>query len=38
MANVGKKAVIGAGSIVVKDIEDYAVAVGNPATVIRKRV
>jgi virginiamycin A acetyltransferase len=37
MANVGKKAIIGAGSTVVKAIEDYAVAVGNPAAVIKKR-
>lgn len=37
MANVGKKCVIGAGSIVTKDIEDYSVAVGNPARVIKKR-
>jgi virginiamycin A acetyltransferase len=38
MANVGKKCIIGAGSVVTKDIEDYAIAVGNPAKVIRKRV
>jgi acetyltransferase-like isoleucine patch superfamily enzyme len=37
MANIGKKAIIGAASVVVKDIEDYAIAVGNPAQVIRKR-
>jgi len=37
MANIGKKSVIGAGSVVVDDIEDLAVAVGNPAKVIRKR-
>jgi len=37
MANVGKKCVIGAGSVVTKDIEDYSIAVGNPARVIRKR-
>ncbi|MDQ7837671.1 MAG: acyltransferase [Thermodesulfobacteriota bacterium] len=37
MANVGKKCVIGAGSIVTKEIEDYSVAVGNPARVIKKR-
>lgn len=37
MANIGKKCVIGAGSVVTKDIEDYSVVVGNPARVTRKR-
>lgn len=37
MANVGEAAVIGAGSVVVKDIEDMVFAVGNPARVIKKR-
>lgn len=32
---VGKHAIIGAGSVVTKDVPDYAVAVGNPARVIR---
>ncbi len=32
---VGRHAVIGAASVVTADIPDYAVAVGNPATVIR---
>ena len=32
---VGKHAVIGAASVVTKDVPDYAVAVGNPARVIR---
>lgn len=32
---IGKNAVIGASSVVTKDIPDYAVAVGNPAKVIR---
>ena len=31
---IGQYAVIGAGSIVTKDIPDYAIAVGNPAKVI----
>lgn len=31
---VGNYAVIGAGSIVTKDIPDYAIAVGNPARII----
>lgn len=32
---IGKFAVVGAGSIVTKDIPDFAVAVGSPARVIR---
>lgn len=38
LANIGKKCVIGAGSVVAKDIEDYSIVVGNPAEVIKKRV
>lgn len=34
---IGFGAVIGAGSVVTKDIPDFAVAVGNPARVIRLR-
>lgn len=34
---VGNGAVIGAGSVVTKDIPPYAIAVGNPARVIGKR-
>ncbi len=37
MANVGKKCLIGAGSVVTKPIPDYAIAVGAPAQVIRFR-
>ena len=37
MANVAKYSVVGAGSVVVKDIPDYVVAVGNPARVIKER-
>ena len=37
MHNIGKKCIIGAGSVVVSEIEEYSVAVGNPAHVIRKR-
>lgn len=33
---IGKHAIIGAGSVVTKDVPDYAVAVGNPAKVIKK--
>ena len=34
---IGKGAIIGAGSVVTKDIQDYAVVGGNPARVIRYR-
>lgn len=34
---IGKHAIIGAGSVVTKDIPDYAIAVGNPATVKKFR-
>lgn len=34
---LGKGAVIGAGSVVTKDIPPYAVAAGNPAAVVRYR-
>ncbi len=37
MANVGRCSIIGAGSVVVKDIPDYVVAVGSPAKVIKRR-
>lgn len=33
---IGRKSVIGAGSIVTHDIPDYCIAVGNPAQVIKK--
>ena len=33
---IGNNVVIGSGSVVVKDIPDNVVAVGNPAKVIRK--
>jgi len=32
---VGKHAIVGAASVVTKDVPDYAVAVGNPARVIK---
>lgn len=32
---VGRYAIVGAGAVVTKDVPDYAVAVGNPAHVIR---
>lgn len=37
MADVGEGCVIGAGSVVIKPIPDYSIAVGNPAKVIRSR-
>jgi virginiamycin A acetyltransferase len=38
MANIGKKCIIGAGTVVTKDISDYSIAVGNPAKVVRNRL
>jgi len=32
---IGKNSVVGAGSVVTKDVPDYSVAVGNPAKVIK---
>lgn len=34
---IGKGCVIGAGSVVTKDIEDFSIVAGNPAKLIRKR-
>ena len=33
---IGKHAMIGAGSVVIKDVEDYALYAGNPAKFIKK--
>lgn len=38
MANVGKKCIIGAGSVVTKDVQDYSIMVGNPAKLIKSRL
>ena len=35
-AKIGKHCVIGANSVVTKDVPDYCVAVGSPARVIKK--
>lgn len=34
---VGRHAIVGAGSVVTRDVPDYCVAAGNPARVIRRR-
>ncbi len=34
--HIGKNVIIGAGSVVTRDISDYSVAVGSPAKVIKK--
>ena len=34
--NIGKKCIIGAGSVVARSIPDYSIAVGNPARVIKR--
>ena len=36
--NIGDRSVIGAGSIVTKDIPADSIAVGSPAKVVKKRV
>ncbi len=33
--SIGKHAIVGAGSVVTKDVPDYAVVVGNPAKVVK---
>jgi acetyltransferase-like isoleucine patch superfamily enzyme len=37
-ANIGAHVVVGAGAVVIGDLPDYSVAVGNPARVIRRYV
>jgi acetyltransferase-like isoleucine patch superfamily enzyme len=34
---IGKGAIVGANSVVTKDVDDYAIVAGNPARFIRKR-
>ena len=38
MANVGKKCIIGAGSVVTRDVPDYSIMAGNPARLIKSRL
>lgn len=38
MANIGRKCIIGAGSVVTSDVEDFSIVAGNPARLIRKRI
>jgi acetyltransferase-like isoleucine patch superfamily enzyme len=33
---IGNGSVVGAGSVVTKDVEEYSVVVGNPARVVKK--
>jgi acetyltransferase-like isoleucine patch superfamily enzyme len=35
--SIGNGAVIGAGSVVTKDVPEYAIAAGNPARVVKYR-
>lgn len=37
MANIGKSCVVAAGSVVIHDVEDYAIVAGNPAKLIKMR-
>lgn len=38
MASIGKKCIVGAGSVVADDVPDYSIVAGNPARVIKKRL
>lgn len=38
MANVGKKSIVAAGSVVVKDVPPYSIVGGNPARVLKSRL
>lgn len=36
--SIGKNSIIGAGSVVTKNIPSYSIAIGNPARVIKNRL
>jgi len=38
LANVGRKSIVAAGSVVVKEVEPFSIAVGNPARAIKNRL
>ena len=38
LANVGRKSIVAAGSVVVKEVEPFSIAVGNPARVVKNRL
>jgi virginiamycin A acetyltransferase len=38
MVNIGKKCIVAAGSVVIKDLEDFNIAGGNPAKVLKCRL
>ncbi len=38
MANIGDKCIVGAGSVVTKDVPPYSVVVGNPARIVKSRL
>ncbi len=37
MANIGRKSIVGAGSVVAGDVEPFSIVAGNPARFIKKR-
>jgi acetyltransferase-like isoleucine patch superfamily enzyme len=37
MANIGQKSIVGAGSVIVDDVEAYSIMGGNPARLLRRR-
>ncbi|VAW85226.1 hypothetical protein MNBD_GAMMA16-2044 [hydrothermal vent metagenome] len=38
MADIGKKCIVGAGSVVINDVPDYSIVAGNPAKIIKSRL
>jgi len=37
MANIGKGSIVAAGAVVTKDVEEFSIVAGNPATLVSKR-